>query len=190
MNLRMVALRPLRVVWRRARTICSAYCPLSHGQSQTGHVSQRMPSIVALALAYGVLEEGLTTQSLFNPVWVLVNRGYDVLQDLTDRRNIADIRYGMNAADLANPQRIITGLSGCCGQMDIQTGHDGIYVAYRSSCVVLNPETGRMIADYHLPADDGKSAPLWGYINVVGDLLVGGASPFVESKSPASRAHA
>jgi hypothetical protein len=41
------------------------------------------------------------TQSLFNPVWVLVNRGYDVLQDLTDRRNIVDIRYGMNAANVA-----------------------------------------------------------------------------------------
>jgi hypothetical protein len=41
------------------------------------------------------------TQSLFNPVWVLVNRGFDVLQDLTDQRNFLDLHYGSNAANVA-----------------------------------------------------------------------------------------
>jgi hypothetical protein len=41
------------------------------------------------------------TQSLFNPIWILVNRGYDVLQDLTDHRNILELQYGRNAANVA-----------------------------------------------------------------------------------------
>src|SRR5207253_6708539 len=35
-------------------------------------------------------------------------------------------------SEFANPEKIITGLSGCCGQMDIQAGTDGVYVAENS----------------------------------------------------------
>lgn len=54
---------------------------------------------------------------------------------------------------------------------------DGIYVAYRNACVVLQPDTGKRIAEYHLPFDEGEPAQRWGYINVIGDYLVGGAVP-------------
>ncbi|MCI0358629.1 MAG: PQQ-binding-like beta-propeller repeat protein, partial [Planctomycetaceae bacterium] len=61
---------------------------------------------------------------------------------------------------------------------------DGIYVAYRRSCVQLDPATGERIREYQLPAHpgaaespSGKEPPVWGYINVFEDYLVGGADP-------------
>jgi outer membrane protein assembly factor BamB len=54
----------------------------------------------------------------------------------------------------------------------------GIYVAYRNSCVVLDPVTGGKTAEYRLPPADGTGAvPRWGYINVADNYLVGGADP-------------
>lgn len=55
---------------------------------------------------------------------------------------------------------------------------DGIYVAYRQSCLRLDPATGQQIAAFPFPvtAEDGK--PLnWGHLNVVGEYLVGAADP-------------
>ncbi len=60
---------------------------------------------------------------------------------------------------------------------------DGIYVAYHNSCVVLNPETGQRIAEYRLPGEIGDPPPRWGYINVVGDYLIGGAVPMADSSA-------
>ena len=54
---------------------------------------------------------------------------------------------------------------------------DGIYVAYKNSCLRLDPATGKQVAEFRFPAvgDDGK--PRWGHLNVVGDYLVGAADP-------------
>ncbi|HXG63128.1 MAG TPA: PQQ-binding-like beta-propeller repeat protein [Planctomycetota bacterium] len=55
---------------------------------------------------------------------------------------------------------------------------DGIYVAYGRSCVKLDPATGARIGEFTLPpGPHAKDPPLWGYINVVGDYLIGGAEP-------------
>ncbi|TXT19838.1 MAG: hypothetical protein FD138_4299 [Planctomycetota bacterium] len=55
---------------------------------------------------------------------------------------------------------------------------EGIYVAYRDACVKLNPATGKQLAEFKLPMPSGsKAAPLWGYLNVEGDYLIGGADP-------------
>lgn len=55
---------------------------------------------------------------------------------------------------------------------------DGIYVAYRDACLKLDPDTGETIQSFQLPAAPGQSKPpRWGYLNVVGDLLIGGADP-------------
>jgi outer membrane protein assembly factor BamB len=55
---------------------------------------------------------------------------------------------------------------------------DGIYVAYQRSCVKLDPGTGQKIAEFQLPPLPGeKEPPLWGYINVFENYLVGGAEP-------------
>lgn len=55
---------------------------------------------------------------------------------------------------------------------------EGIYVAYGPSCVKLDPATGARIGEFTLPPPpDAKDPPLWGYINVAGDFLVGGAEP-------------
>ena len=55
---------------------------------------------------------------------------------------------------------------------------EGIYVAYRRSCVKLDPATGKRIADFSLPTSQrAKTAPLWGYLNVDGEFLIGGAEP-------------
>jgi outer membrane protein assembly factor BamB len=55
---------------------------------------------------------------------------------------------------------------------------EGIYVAYQRSCVKLDPATGNRTFEYHLPAEPGeKEPPLWGYISVFENYLVGGAHP-------------
>jgi len=53
---------------------------------------------------------------------------------------------------------------------------DGIYVAWRNRCVRLDPATGRTLSEFTLP---GKSS-VWGYLNVVGDILIGGAEPLMD----------
>ena len=58
---------------------------------------------------------------------------------------------------------------------------DGIYVAYNNQCVRLDPATGKKIGDFTLPAfGPKKESPRWGYINVVGDFLIGGADPLLD----------
>jgi len=59
----------------------------------------------------------------------------------------------------------------------IATPH-GVYVAYGKSCVVLDLATGKRSGEFQLPAAAGSSGPpTWGYINVAGDYLIGGAEP-------------
>jgi outer membrane protein assembly factor BamB len=58
---------------------------------------------------------------------------------------------------------------------------DGIYVVVNDRCVRLDPATGKHIGEFHLPPLLGtKESPRWGYINVVGDLLIGGADPLFD----------
>jgi outer membrane protein assembly factor BamB len=55
---------------------------------------------------------------------------------------------------------------------------DGIYVAYGKSCLRLDPATGQKTAEFQLPAAPGGSEPpVWGYLNVADQYLVGGAEP-------------
>lgn len=59
---------------------------------------------------------------------------------------------------------------------------DGIYVVHGNACVKLDPVSGKETARFHLPASpDAKSAPLWGYLNVVDKYLVGGADPVFDA---------
>jgi outer membrane protein assembly factor BamB len=61
---------------------------------------------------------------------------------------------------------------------------DGIYVAYQNKCVRLDPATGKKIGEFALPKLPGmKESPRWGYINVAGDYLIGGADPLFNAKS-------
>ena len=60
---------------------------------------------------------------------------------------------------------------------------DAIYVAYRNGCVRLDPATGRRLGEFKLPeAGEKKASQRWGYINVIGDLLIGGADPLFDPK--------
>jgi outer membrane protein assembly factor BamB len=54
---------------------------------------------------------------------------------------------------------------------------DGIYVAYRDACLRLDPATGKTLGKFQLPTPAGKKPPLWGYLNVFDDYLIGGADP-------------
>ncbi len=55
---------------------------------------------------------------------------------------------------------------------------EAIYVAHQHACLKLDPATGKKIAEFTLPTSAGsKTAPLWGYLNVDGDYLIGGADP-------------
>jgi outer membrane protein assembly factor BamB len=63
---------------------------------------------------------------------------------------------------------------------------DGIYVAHGRQCVKLDPATGKRLAAFTLPAAHGAEPPRWGYINVAGDYLVGGADPLFDPKLAAA----
>ncbi len=55
---------------------------------------------------------------------------------------------------------------------------DGIYVAHGKNCLRLDPETGREIGRFTIPALPGlEKNPLWSYVNVAGDYLIGGTRP-------------
>jgi outer membrane protein assembly factor BamB len=55
---------------------------------------------------------------------------------------------------------------------------DGIYVVYGKSCLRLDPATGQKSAEFQLPAAPSMSEPpVWGYLNVADQYLVGGAEP-------------
>jgi outer membrane protein assembly factor BamB len=55
---------------------------------------------------------------------------------------------------------------------------EGIYVAYGKACLHLNPDTGKTVGRFTLPALPGeKESPVWRYVNVAGDYLLGGANP-------------
>jgi outer membrane protein assembly factor BamB len=58
---------------------------------------------------------------------------------------------------------------------------DGIYIVNGASCLRLDPATGRIMSQFQLPLLPGmKEPPRWGYINVSGDYLVGGADPLFD----------
>jgi outer membrane protein assembly factor BamB len=65
---------------------------------------------------------------------------------------------------------------------------EGIYIAYQNACVVLDPVTGKKLNEFRLPPSSGANeAPLWGYINVFEDYLVGGADPLYHEGLAKSR---
>jgi outer membrane protein assembly factor BamB len=60
---------------------------------------------------------------------------------------------------------------------------DSIYAVHGARCVRLDPETGKQTAEFVLPNFDKKdSPPRWGYLNVEGDYLIGGADPLFDEK--------
>ena len=66
---------------------------------------------------------------------------------------------------------------------NLVTTRDGIYVALTNSCVRLHPATGKIMSTFKLPPlANVKGTPRWGYINVVGDYLIGGADPLFDNK--------
>jgi outer membrane protein assembly factor BamB len=65
---------------------------------------------------------------------------------------------------------------------------DGIYVAHGRACVKLDPATGQETARFHLPkAPQENEPPVWGYINVAEECLVGGADPLFDPSLANSR---
>ncbi len=60
---------------------------------------------------------------------------------------------------------------------------DGIYVVADKKCLRLDAATGVITAEFTLPKLPGMiETPRWGYINVVGDYLIGGADPLLDPK--------
>lgn len=65
----------------------------------------------------------------------------------------AAVGYGFDVwkmdADFADGETIITGLSGCCGQMDVKAGEDGLFVAENSKHRVCRYDRdGKMIGNW------------------------------------------
>jgi outer membrane protein assembly factor BamB len=61
---------------------------------------------------------------------------------------------------------------------NIVSTSDGIYVAWKKKCVRLDPETGKITAEFAVP---GGGTSDWTCVTVSGDVLVGTAEPTVES---------
>jgi len=62
---------------------------------------------------------------------------------------------------------------------------DGIYIAYGNKGLRLDPQTGKILAEFKLPADENSKAPEWGYIGLWENLLIVGSSPIKEEgKTP------
>ena len=60
---------------------------------------------------------------------------------------------------------------------------EGIYVALELKCLLLDLDTGHVIREFELP-DDALPGTVWGYINVLGDYLIGGAGTPRPQKPP------
>lgn len=57
---------------------------------------------------------------------------------------------------------------------------DAIYVAYGQSCLLLDPATGKRIAEFKLPTEpDAEETPTWGRLTIWEDLLIAGGSPMI-----------
>lgn len=54
---------------------------------------------------------------------------------------------------------------------------DGVYVAYGEKCLRIEPETGKVMSEFALPAADGIDKPGFGYIGVYEDVLLAGSGP-------------
>ena len=55
---------------------------------------------------------------------------------------------------------------------------DGVYVAYKTACLKLDLDSGATSTQFSLPTPtNSKTPPLWGYLNVDGPYLIGGAEP-------------
>jgi outer membrane protein assembly factor BamB len=66
---------------------------------------------------------------------------------------------------------------------NIVSTRDAIYVVHGQACLLLDPLTGDKIYEFRLPPlPGGKEAPLWGYVNVSDDYLIGGAEPLFDPK--------
>jgi outer membrane protein assembly factor BamB len=64
------------------------------------------------------------------------------------------------------------------GGSNFVSAPDGVYVAYGTKCVRLDPATGRRTAEFTLPAFKGeRDPPVWDWVTLDGDLLLGGADP-------------
>lgn len=51
---------------------------------------------------------------------------------------------------------------------------EGVYLAIRDRCLLLDPSTGKTLREFELPANADGSRPQWGYIGVYKDLLLAG----------------
>jgi outer membrane protein assembly factor BamB len=59
---------------------------------------------------------------------------------------------------------------------------DGVYVAFDRHCLRLDPATGKTVHEFRLPAAEGEQPPRWGYLNVAGNYLIGGAEPLYDEE--------
>ncbi len=67
---------------------------------------------------------------------------------------------------------------------------DGIYAIHAGGCVRLDPRTGATQSEFRLPPLAGtKEPPVWNYVNVVGDYLIGGIDLPESLADPRKRAY-
>ena len=55
-------------------------------------------------------------------------------------------------------------------------GEAGLFIAAFEDCLRLDPATGKTIGTYELPPAEGQTPRRWGYLSVVGDVVLGTAA--------------
>jgi sugar lactone lactonase YvrE len=94
--------------------------------------------------------------------------------------------------DFSNPKQIITGLSGCCGQMDIQTANNEVFVAENSRHrVVRYDRDGKQVGSFGKTDREGVGEGFGGCCNPMnlcfaadGALLVSESNGVVKKFTP------
>ncbi len=70
------------------------------------------------------------------------------------------------------------------GGSNYVSAKDGVYVAYGRKCVRLDSADGKQTAEFILPPFKGENdPPVWDWLTLDGDLLIGGADPGSASRS-------
>jgi len=67
------------------------------------------------------------------------------------------------------------------------TTEDRVYLAAGPVCHVLDPATGEALADFRLNIPGTDAALHWGYLGVLGDLLIAGAAPIKAGEDEVTR---
>lgn len=122
---------------------------------------------------------------------ILPRHGHGPMPQVLDGRLVIEKVDGLRSVDIYSGRVLweapVAGLGSYYNNTSHQYGANGtgtnyistpnaIYVRYGRECLRLNPATGQPLPSIPLPAVAAGDETIWGYLNVVGDCLIGGSA--------------